>query len=138
MPCHPADKPHYDTQPTLPRPVHHHLTFLSDSSESDQDPDSSSDNNQDPGSSSDEEEDFRTVPIDDEHWTAEMIPERTFCIHENGLPNNVCQYPCPYGNNNDSVLHMDSLDLSDISNFEDYMLTTSDDEELPGLEEVPY
>ena len=33
---------------------------------------------------------------------------------------------------------MDSLDLSDISNYEDYMMTTSDDEELPGLEEVPY
>ena len=33
---------------------------------------------------------------------------------------------------------MDSLDLSDISNYKDYMMTTSDDEELPGLEEVPY
>ena len=33
---------------------------------------------------------------------------------------------------------MDSLDLSDISNYEDYMMTTSNDEELPGLEEVPY
>ena len=89
VPCCPADTPHYNTQPTPPRPVHHHLTFLSDSSESDQNPDSS------PDSSSDEEEDFQTVPIDDEHWTTEMIPERTFCIHENGLPNNVCQYPCP-------------------------------------------
>ena len=33
---------------------------------------------------------------------------------------------------------MDSLDLSNISDYEDYMMTTSDDEELPGLEEVPY
>ena len=142
MPFHPADTPHYDTQLTLPRPVCHHLTFISDSSESDQDPDSSSDNDQDPdsssNSSSDEEEDFQTVPMDDEHWTTEMVPERTFCIHENGLPNNVCQYPCPYGNNNNSVSYMDSLDLSNISNYEDYMMTTSDDEELPGLEEVPY
>ena len=77
--------------------------FLSDRLESDQAPDSSSDYDQDPGSSSDsssdEEEDFLTVPMDDEHWTTEMVPERTFCIHENGLPNNVCQYPCPYGNN---------------------------------------
>ena len=47
-----------------------------------------------------EDEDFQTVPMDDEHWTTEMIPERTFCIHENGLPNNVCAYPCPYGPNN--------------------------------------
>ena len=98
------------------------------------DPDSSSDND----SSSDEEEDFQTVPMDDEHWTTEMVPERTFCIHENGLPNNVCQYPCPYGNNNDSVSYMDSLELSDISDYEDYMLTTSGEEVLPGLEEVPY
>ena len=82
--------------------------FISDSSGSDQDPDSSSDNDQDTDSSSDEE-DFQMVPIDDEHWTMEMVPERTFCIHENGLPNNVCQYPCPYGNNNNnSVSYMDS------------------------------
>ena len=142
MPHHPADTPHYDTQLTSPRPVHCHLTFISDSSESDQAPDSSSDNGQDPdsssNSSSDEEEDFQTVPVDDEHWTTEMVPERTFCIHETGLPNNVCQYPCPYRNNNNSVSYMDSLDLSDISDYKDYMMTTSDDVELPGLEEVPY
>ena len=94
-PCHPADTPHYDTQPTSPKPVHCHVMFLSDSSESDQDLDSSSDSNQDPDSSSDEEDDFQTVPLDDEHWTTEMVPERTFCIHENGLPNNVCQIPMP-------------------------------------------
>ena len=33
---------------------------------------------------------------------------------------------------------MDSLNLNDISYYEDYMMTTSDDEELPGLEEMPY
>ena len=129
-PHHPATTMHCHTQLTSPRPVHCHLTFTSDSSESDQDPDSSSEY-------SDEEEDFQTVPIDDEHWTTEMVPERAFCIHENGLPNNVCQYPCPYENNN-AASYMDSLELSDISDYEDYMMTTSDDEELPGLEEVPY
>ena len=129
-PHHPATTPHYDTQLTSPRPVCYHLTFISDSSESDQDQDSSSEY-------SDEEEDFQTVPIDDEHWTTEMVRERTFCIHENGLPNNVCQYPCPYGNNN-TASYMDSLDLSNISDYEDYMMTTSDDKELPGFEEVPY
>ena len=110
--------------------------FLSDSSESDQDLDSSSDSS--PDSSSDDNEDFQMVPIDDEHWTTEMVPERTICIHEDGLPNNVCQYPCPYGINNNSISYMDSLEISDISNNEDYMMTTSDEEELPGLEEVPY
>ena len=136
MPCCPTTSPHYDTQPTSPRPVCHHLTFLSDSLESNQDPDTSSDSSQD--SSSDEEEDFQTVPIDDEHWITEMVPERTFCIHDDGIPNNVCQYPCPYGNNNNSVSYMDSLEISNISDYEDYMMTTSNNEELPGLEEVPY
>ena len=125
-PCSPADTPHYDTPPSPSIPVCCHLRCLSDSSESDQDLDSS------PDSSSDDEEDFQTVPIDDEHWTTEMVPERTFCIHEDGLPNNICQYPCPYGINNNSVSYMDSLEISDISNYEDYMMTTSDDEELPG------
>ena len=98
------------------RPVHHHLSF---NSNSDQDPDStslhsnSSDDDQDLPVYSEEEEDFQTVPLDDEHWTAEIVPERTFCMHKNGLPNNICQHPCPYGNN-DTVSYMDSLDLSDI------------------------
>ena len=84
-----------------------------------------------------EDEDFQTVPLDDKHWSMEMMPERTLCIHENGLPNNVCSYPCPYGHNG-TASYIDSLDLSDISDLEDHFLTTSDDEELPGLEEVPY
>ena len=81
----------------------HCLSFTSDSSESDKDPDSSPEH-------SDEEEDFQTVPVDDKHWMTDMVPERTFCIHENGLPNNVCQYPCPYGNSN-TTSYMDSLRL---------------------------
>ena len=113
--------------------MHCHLSFTSNSSDYDQDPDSTPVYSDSP----DEEEDFPTVPLDDEHWTSEIVPERTSCIHENGLPNNVCQYPCPYGNN-DTVSYMDSLDLSDISDYEDYMMTTSDDDKLPGMEEVPY
>ena len=115
---------------TPTRPVHCH--GLSFSSDSDQDPDST------PVylDSSDEEEDFQTVPLDDEHWTSEQVPERPFCIHKNGLPHNLCQYPCPCGSN-DTVSYMDSLDLSDILDYEDYMVTSSD-EELPGMEEVPY
>ena len=111
------------------------LSFTPDSSESDQDPDSILEHST--PEHSDEEEDFQTVPIDNEHWMTDIVPERTFCILENGLPKNVCQYPCPYGNNN-TASYMDSLGLSDISNYEDYMMTTGDDEELPGLEEVPY
>ena len=44
--------------------------------------------------------------------------------------------PMLYGSN-DTVSYMDSLDLSDISDYKDYMVTSSD-EELLGMEEVPY
>ena len=118
--------PHGSPQTPI-RPVHHCLSF---SSNSDQDPESA------PVYSSDEEEeDFQMVPLDDEYWTSEQVPERPFCIHKNGLPHNSCQYPYPYGSN-DTVSYMDSLDLSDILDYEDYMVTSSD-EELPGMEEVP-
>ena len=130
----PATTLHYGSPQTPPRPVHHCLSFTSDSSESDQDPDSTPEHSTPEHS---DEEDFQTVPIDDKHWMTDIVPKRTFCIHENSLPNNVCQYPCPYGSSN-TASYMGSLDLSDISDYEDYMMTTSDDEELPGLEEVPY
>ena len=121
---------HCSSPQTPTRPVCHCLSFTSDSSEDDQNPDSTL-------VYSDEEEDFPTVPLDDEHWAAEIVPERTFCIHENGLPNTVCQHPCPYWKN-DTVSYIDSLALSDISDYEDYMMTTSDDEDLPGMDKVPY
>ena len=73
---------------TPTRPVCHSLSFNSDSA---QDPDSNPVHSDSP----DEEEDFPTVPLDDEHWTSEIVPERTFCIHENSVPNNICQHPCP-------------------------------------------
>ena len=96
--------PHSSPQ-TPTRPVCHCLSF---NSNSDQDPDSTPvySDSPDPvdSDSPDEEEDFPTVPLDDEHWTSEIVPERTFCIHKNGLPNNICQYPCPYGSN-DSLIH---------------------------------
>ena len=86
--------------------------------------------------SSDDEEDFQMVPLDDEHWTSEETPERTLCIHEHGLPHGLCQYPCPYANY-DTISYMDSFDLSDISDYEDYMVISSY-EEIPGMDEVPY
>ena len=119
----------HSTPQTPPRPVHRCLSF---SSADNYTPDSTpvcSD-------SSDEEEDFQTVPLDNEHWTPKETSERTFCIHEHGLPYNLCQYPCPYENHN-TVSYMNSLDLSDTSDFEDYMVTSSD-EEILGIEEVPY
>ena len=76
---------------TPTRPVHHHLSFSSDTDHSPDSTPACSD------SSDEEEEDFQMVPLDDEQWTSEEVPERTFCIHEHGLPHNLCQYPCHYG-----------------------------------------
>ena len=126
-PCNTVTMTPCSSPQTPTRPVHCHLSFSSDNDQ--QDPVYS-------GSSDEEEEDFQMVPLDDEHWTSERVPERTFCIHENGLPHNLCQYPWPYGSN-DTVSYIDSLDLSDILDYEDYMVTSSD-EDLPGMEEVPY
>ena len=105
--------PHSSPQ-TPTRPVHCHLSFSLDTDHTPGNTPACSD------SSYEEEEDCQMVPLDDKHWTTEEDPERTFCIYEHGLPHNLCQYPCPYGSNN-TVSYMDSLDLSDISDYEDYM-----------------
>ena len=84
----------------------------------------------------DEEEDFQTVPLDDEHWTTEEVPDRTLCIHKHALPHRLCPCPCPYTN---YLLpsYNNTMDLSDISNFEDIMITSSN-EDIPALEDTPY
>ena len=117
--------PHSTPQPP-PRPVCRPLSFSSADYPSPVCSDSSDE----------EEEDFPMVPLDDEHWTSKEVPERTCCIHKHGLPYNLCQYPCPYESNN-TLSYMDILDLSDILDYEDYMVTSSD-EEILGMEEVPY
>ena len=76
------------------------------------------------------------VPLNDEHWVSEEIHERTMCIHEHGLPDGLCPYPCPYTNYH-MPSYMDSLVLSDILDFEDYMVTPSD-EDIPAFEDMPY
>ena len=81
------------TPQTPPRPVCRCLSFRSNDNYTPDNTPACSD-------SSDEEEDFKMVPLDDEHWTSEETPERTFCIHEHGLPHNLCQYPYPYKNHN--------------------------------------
>ena len=76
------------------------------------------------------------VPVNNDHWSYEEIPERTLCIHEHGLSHGLCPYPCPYVNSQ-IPSYMDSLDLSGISEFEDYMVTSSD-EDIPALADMPY
>ena len=105
---------------TPPRPVHRHLSFSTSKYSEDEEG----------------EEDFQMVPLNDEHWTSEEIPERTLCIHKHGLPHVLCPYPCSYMKYQMSS-YMDSLDLSDILDFEDYMVTSSN-EDMPTFEDMPY
>ena len=120
----------HSTPQTPPRPVCRCLSFSSaDSYSLDSIPECSE-------HSADEEEGFQMVPLDNEHWTSEEAPEKTLCIHEHGLPHGLCQYQCPYMNYQ-MPSYLDGLDLSDISDYEDCMVTSSN-EEIPGVEEVPY
>ena len=83
-----------------------------------------------------EEEDSSTVPLDDEHWDMEEITDRHLCIHEHSLPHGLCPYLCPYLDYQTSSYY-DTLDLSDISEFEDLMMISSN-EGIPALNEVGY
>ena len=80
-----------------------------------------------------EEEDFQTVTLDDYHWTTEIIPDRHLCMHEHSLTHSLCPYPCPYMAYT-STSYPNTLDLSDISEFEDLMITSSD-EDMPALDD---
>ena len=82
------------------------------------------------------EEDFQTVPLNDEHWDMEEISNRPLCIHEHSLPHGLCPYQCPCLDYQASSYN-DTLDLSDISKFEDLM-TTSSDEGIPALDDIGY
>ena len=80
----------------------------------------------------DEEEDFQIVPLDDAHWTTEEIPDRSLCKHEHLLPHGLCLHPCPYANYQ-TPSYIETMELSDISDFEDIMITSSD-EDITALE----
>ena len=82
------------------------------------------------------EEDFQTVPLDDEHWDMEEIPDRPLYIHEHSLPHGLCPYQCPYSDYQVSSYY-DILDLSDIFKFEDLM-TTSSNGDIPALNDIGY
>ena len=83
-----------------------------------------------------EEEGFQMVPLNDEHWTTKEVPDRTLCIHEHALPHRLFAYPCPYANYL-IPSYTDSLDLSDISDFEDIMIMSSN-KDVPALLDMPY
>ena len=98
--------------------------------------DNTPDNTPECSEDEEDEEDFQTVPLDDEHWASEETPERTLYIHEHGLPHGLCPYPCPYVNYQ-MPSYLDSLDLSDISDYEDYIVTSSN-EDIPAFKDTLY
>ena len=81
-----------------------------------------------------EEEVFQMVPLNDEHWDMEEIPDRPLCIHKQSLPHGLCPYPCAYSDYQ-TTSYYDTLDLSNISEFKDLM-TTSSNEDLPALDDI--
>ena len=83
-----------------------------------------------------EEEDFQTVSLDDEHRDVEEISDRHLSIHEHSLLHGLWPYTCPYPDYQTSSYY-DTLDLSDISKFEDLMTTSSDDD-IHALNDVGY
>ena len=66
----------------------------------------------------------------------EEIPDRPLCIHEHSVPHGLCPYLCPYSEYQASSYY-DTLDLSNISEFEDLM-TTSSNEDFPALDDIGY
>ena len=74
------------------------------------------------------------MPLDDKHLEMEEVPDRQLCIHEHSIPHGLCPYPCPYSDYQASSYY-DTLDLSNISEFEDLM-TTSSDEDITALNDI--
>ena len=84
-----------------------------------------------------EKEEIQTVPLDDEHWGMEEIPDRPLCIYKHSLPHRLCPYPCTYSDYQTSSSYYDTLDLSNISEFKDLM-TTYSNEDIPALNDIGY
>ena len=82
-----------------------------------------------------EEEDFQILALDDEHWITEPVPDRDLYIYKHSQLHFLCPYPCPCSTDSAPTSYQDMLDLSDISDFEDVM-TTSSDQDIPALEDV--
>ena len=80
-----------------------------------------------------EKEDFQKVTLADDHWTAEEMPDRHLCIHNHSVLHSLCPYPCLYMDYISASYH-DTLDLSDIAEFEDLMMASSD-EDIPALDD---
>ena len=85
----------------------------------------------------DMEEHSLTVPLDGDFWMEEPVQERHLSIHENAQ-HDLCPYPCPCNLNPLHLMQEEALqytDLSDIFEFPDVVLSTSDDD-VPSLEDI--
>ena len=89
-----------------------------------------------------EEEDFLTAPLDDDIELEEPVPVRHLCIHKQSQPHYQCSYPCSYSMGllcsapeDAPAPYYELMDLSDISDFQDVMTTTSD-KDIPDLEDT--
>ena len=87
-------------------------------------------------------EDLPTAPLDDDIWLEDPVPYRHLCNHEQSQPHYQCFYPCPYSLDLPHSAPEDApapyykiVDLSDISDLQDVMTTTSD-EDIPDLEDI--
>ena len=88
------------------------------------------------------EEDFSTDQLDDNIWLEDPVPNRHLCIHEKSQPHFLCSYLCPYSLDlplstleDAPAPYYEMMGLSDISNLQDVMTTTSD-EDIPDLEDI--
>ena len=101
-------------------PMAHHLTSADEDEEEE-----------------DAKEHFPTVPLNDDVWMEEPVPDRHLCIHEHSQ-HDLCLYPCQYSLDR---LHLPPdytpqyMDLSDIFYFPD-VITTASDKDIPNLEDV--
>ena len=90
------------------------------------------------GEDYDMEKHFPTVSLDDDFWKEEHVAERHLCTHENAQ-HDLCPYPCPYDLNQ---LHhtqedaMQYIDLNDIFEIPDVMMSVNDDDDAPSLEDI--
>ena len=89
-----------------------------------------------------EEEDFPTATLDDDIWLEDPVSDRHLCIREQSQPNFLCSYPYPYSLDllpytpeDTPTSYYETMDLSDASDFQDVMTTTSD-EDIPDLNDV--
>ena len=62
------------------------------------------------------------------------VPDRTLCIHKHALPHGLCPYLCPYANYL-LTSYANTMDLNDIYDFEDIMITSSN-KDILALEDA--